>query len=231
MSRRAPEAAVLFDLDGVLADSRETITRSMQAGFVAEGHPEPSDEAVLAIIGPPSRIGIGQLLGADPESPVVEACVTAYRDRYATALLRTPSFPGVPEAVRTLRAQFRLGVATSKPAHYAEPVLEAIGLRGAFDVVAGPPLTGTEGKSPVVARALAQLPGAVAMVGDRKPDMLAAREHGLLAIGVTWGFGSVEELTGAGAQVLVDQPDELVGVLRDAATRARFETNSCTTGP
>ena len=64
------------------------------------------------------------------------------------------------------------------------------------------------------------------MVGDRRPDMLAAREHGLLAVGVTWGFGSVEELTEAGAEVLVDQPDELVAVLREAATRARFETSS-----
>jgi phosphoglycolate phosphatase len=157
--------------------------------------------------------------------------VAQYRARYDTALLETPTFPGVPEAVRELGAEFPLGVATSKPEHYALQVLEAIGMRDAFDVVVGPGLTGTEGKSPMVERAKAQLPGAVAMVGDRRPDMLAAREHGLLAVGVTWGFGSVEELTEAGAEVLVDQPDELVAVLREAATRARFETSSPTTGP
>ncbi len=219
-------AAVLFDLDGVLADSRETITRCMQEAFVAEGHPEPSDDAVLAIIGPPTRIGFGQLLSLDPESPVVEACVAQYRGRYDTALLETTSFPGVPEAVRELAAELPLGVATSKPEHYAVQVLDAIGLRDAFDVVAGPGLTGTEGKSAMVERARQRLPGAVAMVGDRRPDMLAAREHGLLAVGVTWGFGSVAELTEAGAEVLVDQPDDLVAVLREAATRARFETRS-----
>jgi phosphoglycolate phosphatase len=219
-------AAHLFDLDGVLADSRATITRSMQQAFVAEGHPEPSDEAVLAIIGPPTRIGFGQLLGADPESPEVEACVAQYRARYDTALLETPAFPGVADAVRELGEQFALGVATSKPEQYALQVLDAIGMREAFDVVVGPGLTGTEGKSAMVERALARLPGALTMVGDRRPDMLAAREHGLLAVGVTWGFGSVGELEEAGAEVLVDQPDELVAVLREAATRARFETSS-----
>ena len=219
-------AAVLFDLDGVLADSQATITRCIQQAFVAEGHPEPSDDAVLAIIGPPTRIGFGQLLGLDPESPDVEACVTQYRTRYDTALLETPSFAGVPEAVRELGSEFALGVATSKPEHYALQVLDALGMRAAFDVVVGPGLTGTEGKSAMVQRAKEQLPGAFAMVGDRRPDMLAAVEHGLLAVGVTWGFGSVEELTEAGAEVLVGQPDELVAVLREAATRARLDTSS-----
>ncbi len=223
--------AVLFDLDGVLADSRATITRSVQEAFVAEGHPAPSDEAVLAVIGPPTRIGFGQLLGLDPGSPAVEACVARYRARYETALLQTPSFAGVPEAVRELGQELALGVATSKPQRYAVRVLEVLGLRDAFEVVAGPGLTGTEGKSATVRRATASLPGALAMVGDRRTDMLAAREHGLLAVGATWGFGSVQELTDAGAEVLVDQPDELVAVLREAATRARFETSSWTTGP
>lgn len=224
--------SVLFDLDGVLADSRATITRCIQQAFVAEGHPEPDDEAVLGIIGPPTRIGFGQLLGLEPESAEVEACVAAYRERYDAALLETPSFPGVPEAVRELGAVMRLAVATSKPAHYAEQVLDAIGLRDAFEVVVGPGLTGTEGKQLMVERAMEQMgPGVLAMVGDRRPDMLAGRHFGLLAVGVTWGFGSVEELTEAGAQVLVDQPPELVDVLRDAATRASRDISNPITGP
>jgi phosphoglycolate phosphatase len=211
--------SILFDLDGVLADSRASITTCVQQALVAEGHREPSDEEVLAFIGPPTRIGFGALIDADPESPEVEACVAAYRARYGEALKETPSFPGVPEAVRDLGADFRLGVATSKPLAYAEQVLEVMDLREAFDVVAGPGFTGTEGKDPVVARAMMQLgpQTCLAMVGDRRPDMLAARNHGLLAVGVRWGFGTTDELEAAGAQVLVDHPDELVAVLREAA--------------
>jgi phosphoglycolate phosphatase len=212
----------------VLADSRATITTCIQRAFVEHGHARPSDEAVLEIIGPPTRIGFGQLLDLDPESPEVEACVASYRTRYDEALKQTLSFPGVPEAVAQLGEEFRLGVATSKPEHYALQVLDAIGLRDAFDVVVGPGLTGTEGKDAMVARAKERL-GAddcFAMVGDRRPDMLAAVNHELLAVGVLWGFGSVEELNEAGAQVLVDQPDELVAVLREAASRASRDTSS-----
>jgi phosphoglycolate phosphatase len=200
---------------------------------VIEGHPEPSDEEVLAFIGPPTRVGFAHMIGADPESPEVEACVAAYRARYVDELKLTPSFPGMPEAVRELRDEFRLGVATSKPQEFAEQVLEVMGMRDAFDVVAGPAMTGTEGKDPVVARAMEQLGrgSCLAMVGDRRPDMLAARNHGLLAVGALWGFGSAEELEDAGAQVLVNQPDELAGVLREAASRASRDTSSCTTGP
>jgi phosphoglycolate phosphatase len=216
-----PTPSILFDLDGVLADSRATITTCIQQAFVEHGHPEPSDEAVLEIIGPPTRIGFGQLLGLDPDDPEVEACVTAYRTRYDEALKHTGSFEGVPEAVAELGAEFRLGIATSKPEDYALRVLEAIGLRDAFEVVVGPALTGTEGKDAMVDRALDRLgrDSCIAMVGDRRPDMLAARNHGLFAVGVLWGFGSVEELEDAGAEVLVDGPDELVAVLRERAGR------------
>ena len=214
-----PQPSLLFDLDGVLADSQATITRCIQQAFVANGHPEPTDEAVLAIIGPPTRIGFGQLLGVEPDDPSVEPCVSAYRERYDIALKETPTFPGVRDAIEELGRDLRLGVATSKPAHYAHQVLQAIGLDDAFEVVVGPELTGVQGKDEMVAAALAQLgDGApcLGMVGDRRPDMVAARNHGLYAIGVLWGFGSEQELTEAGAQVLVREPAELVAVVREA---------------
>src|SRR3954466_1171945 len=94
--------SVLFDLDGVLADSRATITTCIQQAFVENGHPEPSDDAVLEIIGPPTRVGFGQLLGLDPDAPEIEAAVASYRRRYDEALKDTLSFEGVPEAVAEL---------------------------------------------------------------------------------------------------------------------------------
>jgi phosphoglycolate phosphatase len=224
-----PQPSLLFDLDGVLADSQATITRCIQQAFVANGHAEPSDEAVLAIIGPPTRIGFGQLLGVEPDDPSVEPCVTAYRERYDVALRETPTFPGVREAIEDLGRDLRLGVATSKPEHYAHQVLQAIGLDDAFEVVVGPELTGIQGKDEMVATALERLGDAapcLGMVGDRRPDMVAARKHGLYAIGVLWGFGSEAELTTAGAQVLVREPAELVAVVREAQAAARRASRS-----
>lgn len=180
-------------------------------------------EELLEFIGPPTRIGFGRLIGAPPDSPEVEACVAAYRERYTDALWDTPAYPGVPEAVRALAGDgWTLAVATSKPKHFAEPVLEAIGLRDAFAVVAGPGLHATADKTETVGEALEGVGGsAVAMVGDRRYDMAAAHAHGLQAFGALWGFGSREELTEAGATELLESPDQLV----------RAATSSSVTGP
>jgi phosphoglycolate phosphatase len=180
---------------------------------VATGHgPERPVEELLEFIGPPTRIGFGRLIGEPPDSPAVEACIAAYRDVYADALWETRSYPGVPEAVRELAGDgWTLAVATSKPAHFAEPVLRAIGLRDAFAVVAGPGLHATADKTETVGEALRGVGGrAVAMIGDRRYDIAAARAHALRALGVLWGFGSSEELTEAGADELLECPAELV---------------------
>lgn len=220
---------MLFDLDGVLADSRGPITSCVAQALEVCGHPPRPMAELLDFIGPPTRIGFGRLIGEDPDSPAVAACVAAYRERYTDALWETPSYPGVPEAVRELAGDgWTLAVATSKPVHFAEPVLEAIGLRDAFAVVAGPGLHATADKTETVGEALDGVGGqAAAMVGDRRYDMAAARTHGLRALGALWGFGSREELTEAGADELLEEPGQLVR----AATRARLSTSNCTTGP
>jgi phosphoglycolate phosphatase len=214
--------AILFDLDGVLADSRRPIIDSVNGALEALGLPRRSDEEVAPIIGPPTEIGFGELLGVAPDDPLVERAVEEYRARYVSALRDTQSYPGVPEAVRELAGDHLLGVATSKPRRYALPVLEAIGLAPLFAYVAGPEPDGPNDKHAMVAEAVNALPGATAMVGDRSFDMAAARAHDLRAVGVTWGFGTREELAAAGAQTLVD---DAAGLL--AATRNRSDPPDC----
>jgi phosphoglycolate phosphatase len=200
---------LLFDLDGVLADSRGPITACVNRALLATGHAARPTEDLLGFIGPPATVGFAELTGAAPDSEAVAACVTAYRAAYADALHETRTYPGVPEAVEALARDLRLGVATSKPLRYARPVLEAIGLAGAFAVVCGPDADAHADKTATVGEALQRLGGAVAMVGDRRFDMVAARAHGLRAIGAGWGFGSRAELEQAGADVIVDAPAHL----------------------
>jgi len=140
--------------------------------------------------------------------------VAAYRQRYETAcVVETLPYPGVGPVVEQLAAQLPLAVATSKPVHFAEPILEALGLRDAFRVVVGPSLTAMkESKSETVARALDALgcPGPAALVGDRRHDVAAGRANGIDTIGVTWGFGSRAELETAGADSVVETPAALL---------------------
>src|SRR5262249_43459768 len=152
-----------------------------------------------------------ELLGVAHDAPVVDACIDAYRERYRTAsLTETTVAPGLPEALAALEGR-RKAVATSKPLALTEPLLEAMGLREHFEVVAGPDLAArAEGKTETLGRALHALgPTRAVMVGDRSFDILAAHAHGLPAIGVTWGIGTREELVEAGADRLIEAPGEL----------------------
>lgn len=203
--------AILFDLDGVLADSKRSIIDNVNAAFEALGLGRRSDEEVVPIIGPPTEIGFAELLRTTPDDPLVGRAVREYRARYAAALGDTTSYPGVPEVVEELAGRELLGVATSKPRRFALPVLEAIGLATRFAYVAGPEPDGPADKLSMVTEAANALPGVTHMVGDRRFDIEAAQQLGITAIGVTWGFGSREEL--AGADHLVDAPEEILALV------------------
>jgi phosphoglycolate phosphatase len=211
------DGVVLFDLDGVLADSRAAITGCINAALAASGRPERPPAELYRCIGPPLPYAFADLIGADPDSAAVAALVDAYRDRYATAsLTETVVTPGIAAALDALRREGRrLGVATSKPRPFAEPLLEALDLRRYFEAVAGPALdTPPEDKTTTVGAALRAMGAtAGAMIGDRSFDMVAARAHGLRPIGVAWGIGSRAELEAAGAERIVATPAELPAAL------------------
>jgi phosphoglycolate phosphatase len=213
-------ACLLFDLDGVIADSRVAITRSINHALGAHGLPAQPEAALVGYIGPPLLNAFQDLLarlGADPG--LAEPCVAAYRERYATAcLVETLPYPGVSRVVERLSARMPLAVATSKPVAFAEPILAELGLRESFRAVVGPPLDPrSEPKARTVARALAALGhrGPAGIVGDREHDVAAGRANALVTIGVTWGFGSRRELVASGADHVLDHPDELLALVEE----------------
>ena len=189
----------------------------MNHALTAAGREPVAPEALYPLIGPSLSYGFASLLGVGPDDPEVAACIANYRSVYAEVSLRdTPAYPGVPEALDAIAAAVpgrRLAVATSKPRAFAEPLLGALGLRDRFEHVAAPEMDlHVDSKTVTVAAALGALgpfAGPAAMVGDRHVDMEAAHAHGLRAVGVTWGFGTADELRAAGADVLVDAPAEL----------------------
>jgi phosphoglycolate phosphatase len=204
---------VLFDLDGVLVDSRAAISGCINHALAANGLPERDAADLYRYIGPPLLTAFAELVAEPVTSPTVAGCVASYRELYAEAsLTETAVTPGIAAALAALQSDGRtLGVATSKPRPFAEPLLDVLGMRKFFAVVAGPELDAPgEDKTATVGAALHAL-GATsgAMVGDRSFDMVAARAHGLRAVGVGWGIGSREELVAAGAERIVATPAEL----------------------
>jgi phosphoglycolate phosphatase len=225
MGRDGSLAAVLFDLDGVVVDSRLPIARSINAALAGLGLAPQPEASLHRFIGPPLH-GVFELLlreqGADPSR--ADEGVALYRARYASASLEeTTLVPGIAQALADAAARWPLAVATSKPTAFAAPIVERLGVAGFFRAIVGPDL-GPRGepKRETVGRALAALGvGAgeahtVAMVGDRHHDVEAARAHGCVAVGVTWGIGFEMELRECGADLLVVAPGRLVEALRTA---------------
>jgi phosphoglycolate phosphatase len=209
---------VIFDLDGVLVDSRAAIAGCINHALTALGRPSRPEADLHPYIGPPLSHAFGELLGLAPDDPEVAAMIAAYRGRYATvSLTDTIVQDGIPEVLDELAQRRRLAVVTSKVQAFAEPLLEALGLRDRFEVVAGPRLDAlAEDKAQTLATALDALgPTVAVMVGDRSFDVLAAHANAVPAIGVAWGIGSPEELYDAGAERVIGAPAELPGAVAD----------------
>jgi phosphoglycolate phosphatase len=216
---------VLFDLDGTLTDSRPGILRSTRFALrrlneeKRSEHPIPEEDALEFMIGPPLRDTFATLVG--PEN--VEALLGYYRERYAgIGLFENAVFEGVPEALAALHAAgYRLFVATSKNEADARRILAHFDLAKYFAGIYGSQNDGGRAvKSELLSYILAQenikaSAADVAMIGDRKFDILGAKAVGIAAMGALWGYGSREELKQAGAESLIATPRQIPATIAE----------------
>ena len=210
--------AVFFDLDGTLTDPKPGITESIRYALTKLGRTPPSADELVWAIGPPLPRSLRRLLETDDETLVARA-LALYRERFGTVgLYENAIYPGIPETLTALRDRgLALYVMTSKPHVYAKPIVEHFGIGHLFTGVYGSELDLTRvGKGELIAHALAEErlpPARVVMVGDREHDMAGARECGVRAIGVTYGYGSEEELRAHGAALIAHAPAAIPGLV------------------
>jgi len=215
----APIKVACFDLDGTLSDNRVGIFTCMEEALAGLGRTAPPRPELHQFIGPPLIECFETMLDAPREDPIVHEAMQRYRDRYQeVGLYENQLYGGVRAMLARLRAHhWRLYVVTSKPAVYAQRIIEHFGLTDHFIQVYGPGLDGSlNHKAELLAHVLAH-EGLVAeqcvMIGDRAHDMIAASANQVRALGVLWGFGSDSELRDHGAAACLASPNALATLL------------------
>jgi phosphoglycolate phosphatase len=200
----AARGVLFFDLDGTLTDPREGIVGCIRHALQRLGCEVPPDAELERCIGPPLRESFCRLAS----DALADAAVEHYRERFrASGMFENSVYPGVPEALTALcAAGWQLLVVTSKPGVFAEQILRHFDLARYFSAIYGSELSGVRSdKGELIAYVLATERIAsehALMIGDRSHDIVGARKNGLRAAGVLWGYGTREELAGAGADRL-----------------------------
>ena len=203
---------VLFDFDGTVFDSAEGITKSVQYALGKMGI-EAELKDLMCFAGPPLDEMFSLRYGMSPEQ--AHRAVELYRERYKPiGWAECSPFPGMHELMGRLRKKgIKLAVATSKPRHFAQRILEKYGMQNDFDIICGSELDGTRGqKWEVIEYALSQFgiaPSEAIMVGDRKYDVIGAKKCGVPCIGVRFGYAEPGELESEGAVYVAEDADDL----------------------
>jgi len=207
-------ALILFDLDGTLTDSGPGIVEGLRYALDAMDIEHPDDATIRTFLGPPLMVTFRDHFGMHDDQ--IEEGIRLYREHYNdTGLFNNIVFDGIPELLATLQTSgYTLATATSKPTETATRILEHFDLARHFTFIGGATMDSSRSlKADVIAHTLESVKAhefdVIHMVGDRGHDVIGARAHGIETIGVTWGYGSPDELTQAGARVLVHTPADI----------------------
>lgn len=206
---------VIFDCDGTLVDSQHHIVAAMHSAFAARGLGLPEADRIRRTVGLPLAVAIESLL---PPDAVLSDVVESYRQAAIAQRLdpehHEPIFPGAMEALDRLEnAGYLLGVATGKARRGLDFTLATHGLTGRFVTLQTNDVVAAGKPAPdMVLQAMAETganPASTIVVGDTSYDMEMARNAGVAAIGVTWGYHEESILRKAGAVNIINSYCEL----------------------
>lgn len=211
--------SVLLDLDGTLTDPYPGISRCIVYALDRLAAPAPSAEDLKGWIGPPLKASFAAWLKVCESNADADHAVALYRERFSEkGLFENEVYPGIPDLLSDLADTGRgIFLATSKPRVYAKQILEHFELDRFFSAVHGSELDGRYSNKRDLLAMIMELQKLRArecvMVGDRHHDIDAAMFHGMMPLGVLWGYGDRSELAEAGAAQIFDSIDGLAAAL------------------
>ena len=208
----------LFDLDGTLTDPAEGITNSVMYAL-EKYHIHVADRSELySFIGPPLVDSFKKHFDFSEEQAV--QAVVYYREYFRdVGIFENKLYEGIPDMLEKLRnKEVSVALATSKPYEFSIRILKHFDLYPYFDHFGAATMDGRiSRKEDVIADLLTRLGdidrSSILMIGDRDQDIIGAKKNGLQSVGVQWGYGSLEELQGAGADYIVGKPEDILNLI------------------
>lgn len=219
--RFAKVRALIFDLDGTLIDSKLDLALSVNAMLDHMGSPQHVHETIFGFVGNGAEALVRKSLGEGASDDDVKRGLAYFLSYYRTHMLdNTVLYPGVREALQEFRrlARYSMAVFTNKPVHFSRAIIEGLALTDYFVAVYGG--NSFERKKPdpmgieVLLREMQAAPDEAMMVGDSEVDVKTARNSGIFACGVSYGFG-LEGLREHPPDILLDNLLELPKHLGD----------------
>lgn len=216
----SPLRLAVFDCDGTLVDSQSSIVHAMFAACDHHDFARPGEDDVRRVVGLPLEIAVQHLLpgvSAAYALDISETYKSAFRDLRAQGQVSEPLFPGIVDVMDRLDAAgWLMGVATGKAMRGLKNTLDHHELMARFvtlqtaDVAQGKP------HPDMMLKAMAATgvePAHAVMIGDTTFDVEMAKNAGVKAIGVAWGYHETQELMDAGAALVVHTTNDLAAAL------------------
>ena len=209
---------LFFDLDGTLTDSCEGIYKSFEYALGFYGIEVKDLNTLKPVLGPPLKDSFIDMYGFDEKT--ADEAVAKYRERFSvTGLYENRVYDGVYEMLSALKEKgYFIALATSKPEKFARVILKHFELEKYFDFIAGATIGGNiSTKEDVINHIINSLNitdnSKILMIGDRKYDLIGAKEFDIDAMGVLYGYGSVQELSEYPSVMLAKTPEDVVKFL------------------
>jgi phosphoglycolate phosphatase len=220
-NRFAKVRALIFDLDGTLIDSKLDLALAVNATLDHMGRAQHVHETIFSFVGNGAETLVRKSLGEGTTDEEVKRGLAYFLSYYRTHMLdNTVLYSGVAEALEHFgtRERYSMAVYTNKPVNFSRAILEGLNMSRHFLAVYGG--NSFERKKPdpmgieVLLREMRVAPDEAMMVGDSEVDVKTARNSGIFACGVTYGFGR-EGLREHPPDILVDSLTELPEHLGD----------------
>lgn len=205
---------VIFDLDGTLIDPSDAICNSINYALKEKGYEEVERSRLFPYIGRHLLDPFRDITGKRDEQVLWEL-IHVYRGRYETiGVKENRLYNGIKKMLSSLAS--KNFIASIKPWSSSNLILAELKIDAHFSGVYGSEVDGTRANKTELLKYLKEREGIenAIMVGDRDTDIIAAKICGFRSIGVSYGFGSMDELSKHSPDAIVTEPEDLERALR-----------------